>query len=97
MNARDEYVAGLKSQLDDWNADLARWEAKARTAKEEAKERYERELDVLRAQRELARYNLTLLESASASAWSDLRQGVDEAWERMRAAIGSASGHFEKR
>ena len=96
MTTRDEYLANLKKQLDAWNEDMARWEAKAKQAQAGMQERYKRELDVLNAQRELARYNLRLLEGASASAWSELRKGADEAWERMRAAAGTASTYFEK-
>ena len=96
MTNRDEYVAKLKKQLDAWNDDMARWESKAKTAQAEMKERYKRELDVLNAQRELARYNLRLLEDASTSAWTELRKGADEAWERMRAAAAAAGTYFEK-
>jgi hypothetical protein len=94
MTTRDAYVAKLKEQLDRWNADIARWEEKAKAAGADVKERYTRELKVLEAQRELARYNLTLLESASASAWADLRKGADEAWERMSQATVSAAAWF---
>lgn len=96
MTKRDEYVASLKKQLDDWNADMARWEEKARGAQAEMKERYKRELDVLNAQRELARYNLRLVEGASKEAWAELQKGADDAWERMRAAAAAASTYFEK-
>ena len=97
MTTRDAYVAKLKEQLDRWNADMARWEEKSRSAQAEMKERYARELDVLKAQRELARYNLRLLEDASVSAWSDLRKGADDAWERMREATTAAASWFEKK
>lgn len=93
---RDEYVAKLKKQLDQWNADMAIWESKAKIAQADAKKRYERDLEELRAQREKALYNLRLLENASASAWSDMTQGAEEAWERMREAIAKARRHFEK-
>jgi lipid II:glycine glycyltransferase (peptidoglycan interpeptide bridge formation enzyme) len=96
MTTRDEYVARLKKQLDAWNEDMARWETKAKGAQAGMKERYQRELDVLNAQRELARYNLRLIEDASASAWTELRKGADEAWERMRGAAASAATYFEK-
>jgi len=96
MTTREAYVANLKKQLDAWNEDMARWEAKAKSAQAEMKERYKRELDVLNAQRELARYNLRLLEGASASAWAELRKGADDAWERMRGAAASAATYFEK-
>ena len=96
MKTRDEYVNGLKKRLDAWNADMARWEEKAKDAQAEVKERYQRELDVLGAQRELARYNLRLLEGASTSAWKELARGADEAWERMQEAAEAARGCFEK-
>lgn len=96
MRTRDQYVVGMKKQLDFWNTGVARWEEKAKTAQATMKERYKRELDVLNAQRELALYNLRLLEGASASAWTELRKGADEAWERMRAAAGAAGTYFEK-
>lgn len=31
MSTRDEYVQKLKAQLDEWNAELSTWEAKARS------------------------------------------------------------------
>lgn len=96
MTTRDEYVQKLKKQLDQWNADMAVWESRARSAQADAKKRYERELEDLAAQREKAMYNLRLIENASASAWSDFSKGADEAWERMREAIAKARKHFEK-
>ena len=97
MTSRDDYVEKLKAQLDHWNNEVARWEAQAKDAQAELKERYAKELDVLKAQRELARYNLKLLEGASATAWVELRKGADEAWDRMQAAVTAARTHFEKR
>lgn len=97
MKSRDEYVAKLKEQLDQWNVDVAKWEAQAKTAKQALKERSEKELAVLKAQRELAMYNLKLLESASATAWTELRKGADDAWARMQSALADARTHFEKR
>jgi hypothetical protein len=95
MTTRTEYVAGLKKQLDAWNADMARWEAKAKDAQAGIQERYQRELAVLNAQRELAVYNLQQLEGASLDAWAELRQGVDDAWDRMRLAAAAAGTCFE--
>jgi hypothetical protein len=95
MTTREQYLQGLKKQLDVWNADLDRWTVKAREAQAEAQERYRRELDVLAAQRELARYNLRLLENASNEAWAELRVGAEDAWDRMRLAAAAASTCFD--
>ena len=91
---REEYVRRFKQQIDAWNVDMARWEGKAAEAKAEIRERLRRELDVLNAQRELASYNLRLLEGASMAAWAELRQGADDAWDRMRLAAEAAATYF---
>jgi predicted nucleic acid-binding Zn-ribbon protein len=96
MKSRDEYVSKLKTQLDRWNADVGKWEAQAGAAKADMKKHYEKQLAILRAQQESARYNLRLVEDASATAWTDLSTGADEAWAKMRAAIAEARSHFEK-
>lgn len=96
MTTRDEHVARLKNQLDHWNADVTRWEAKAKVAQVDAKKRYVNQLDILRSKREEALYSLKLLEGASATAWSEFSKGADDAWERMREAVAQARTHFEK-
>lgn len=55
---RDEYVAKLKSQLDQWNVETAKWEEKARNAKAEMKTEYEKQLATLSARREEAMYQM---------------------------------------
>jgi hypothetical protein len=97
MTTRDEYVAKLKTQLDRWNADVTRWEDQAKSAQAQLKAEYAKQLETLHAQQELARYQMKLLESASATAWTELSKGADEAWDKMRAAIGQARAQFEAR
>jgi len=96
MSKRDEYVATLKKQLDRWNEDVSRWEAQARTAQAGLRKSCEGQLKVLEERREEARFNLRLLQGASASAWTDLQGGADAAWSRMREAVDKARAHFEK-
>ena len=93
---RDEYVEKLKGQLDQWNAESARWEAKARVAQAEAKAEYDRQIEALNARREEAMYQMKLLQNASADAWKDVMQGAEEAWKRMQDAVTAARSHFGK-
>lgn len=95
--AREEYVAQLKTQLDRWNAEMDKWEAQAKSAQADMKNRYETHLEALRARREEARYQLRLVEDASATAWMELARGADEAWAKMREAAMAARTHFEKK
>jgi len=94
MNNRDEYVGKMKAQLDQWNADITGWEAKAQGAQAGARAEYEKRLEALRQHRERAMYQMKLLQSAAGEAWLEMMRGTDEAWARMREAIEKASSHF---
>lgn len=94
---RDEYVAKLKTQLDQWNAETAKWEEKARTAQADMKNEYEKQLAALGARREEALQQMQKLQGASSEAWKDMVSGADAAWKQMQDAFSKASSHFDKK
>jgi hypothetical protein len=94
---RDEYVKSLKSQLDQWNAEAAKWEAKAKQAQADAKGEYEKQLAEFRAKRDEAVSQLRKVQGATADAWSDMIRGTDEAWKKMQEAFTQASSRFNKK
>jgi hypothetical protein len=96
MATRDEYVEKMKSQLDTWNAELAKWEAKAKTAHAEMKPQIDKQVELVREHRDNALYQMKLLQAAAGEAWVDLAKGADEAWASMREAFEKASTHFKK-
>ena len=96
MNKRDEYVNKLKVQLDEWNAEVAKWEAKAKTAQASARGEYEKQLEAFRRQRDQAQQHLRQVQSAAGDAWVDLVRGTDDAWKKMKETFEKASSHFRK-
>jgi hypothetical protein len=96
MKSRDEYVSKLKTDLDRWNVEAAKWEAQAATARADLKKAYAKQLETLRARREETLYQLKLLEAASATAWTEVERGADKAWASMKEAMAAAKSHFEK-
>jgi lipid II:glycine glycyltransferase (peptidoglycan interpeptide bridge formation enzyme) len=94
---RDEYVQKMKQQLDQWNAEAAKWEAKAKEAQASMKAEYEKQLNQLHSRRDEAMYQLKLLQNASASAWQDMMKGSDQALKSMQEAFIRARTHFEKK
>jgi hypothetical protein len=94
---RDEYVQKLKSQLDEWNAEARKWEAKAKEAQSHMKAGYEKQLTALNARRDEALEQMKRLQGASAGAWQDVMRGADEAWKNMQEAFNKARSHFEKK
>jgi hypothetical protein len=90
MTTRDQLVKDLKERLDAWNAEAAKWEGRASKAREDTVDRFDKLT-------EEARYQLRLLEGASAAAYDDAAKGAQEAWEALAEAFEKARAHFEKR
>ena len=96
MNKRDEYVENLKKQLDQWNAEVTKWEGKARQAEAGMRAEYEKQLQAYRHQRDQALEQMRRIQSASGEAWVDLMRGADDAWAKMREAFEKARSNFQK-
>jgi len=96
MSKRDEYVAKLKAQLDEWNAEVSKWEAKAKGAQANARIEYDKQLDAFRHQRDQAMERMRQVQAATGDAWQDLAHGADEAWGKAREAFAKARSHFQK-
>ena len=94
---RDEYVQKLKQQLDEWNGEAAKWEAKTREAQATMKAEAERQMAALNSRRDEALYQMKLLQNASTDAWRDVMSGADQAWKDLQAAVDRARSHFEKK
>lgn len=96
MTARNEYVEQLKKNLDKWNADLSKWEAKAKATKTDLQINYEMTLDDLRKKRADATARLKEVQASSGDAWKELKAGADTAWAAMREAFDKARTHFKE-
>lgn len=96
MSEKDAYVAKLKAQLDEWNADVKKWEAKAREAQADVRVEYEKQLETFRRQRDQAMQQMQKVQSAAGEAWLDLVRGADDAWTKAREAFAKAGSHFKK-
>ena len=97
MMTRDEYVQKLKTQLDQWNSEITKWEEKTKSAQTKMKGDYDNQLKALRSRRDEAMTQLRQVQAASGEAWMDMMRGADEAWARLRDAFSKARSHFEKK
>lgn len=96
MSKRDEYLEKLKGQLDQWNAEVAKWEAKSTKAQADARVEYEKQLKEFRRQRDQAMEHMHRVQAATGEAWIDLVRGADDAWAKMREAFEKARSHFNR-
>ena len=90
---RDEYVRKLKAQIDDWNAQMAKWEALS----EDVKNKYLQQLDEAQVRRDEALDELRRVQGASAEAWSQMMRGADAAFKEMQQAFERARKAFDKK
>jgi predicted translin family RNA/ssDNA-binding protein len=90
---RDEYVQKLKSQIDQWNAQMAKWEALS----QDVKNKYLQQLDELQVRRDEALAEMRRIQGASADAWSDMMRGTEAAFKEMREAFERARKALEKK
>ena len=95
MSTRDAYVAKLKAQIDDWNADLTKFETKAGLAAADARIKYEQSLDSLRAERDAVHEKVEQIQESSEDAWEEVQAGAEDLWERTKAAFAAAKAEFE--
>jgi hypothetical protein len=94
---RDEYAAKLKAQIDQWNAEAAKWEAKARQAQAGMQAEFERQLEQFRARRDAAITELKRLQGASTDAWREMTRGADAAVKGMQEALDKARREFNQK
>jgi DNA-binding transcriptional MerR regulator len=95
MTARDAYVRKLKEQLDLWNAELAKLEAKAKKPLVGMKDTYEKQLKELRARRNSMQQQMAEMQKAGDHAWNHMREGADKAWKAMEESVKKAWSVFK--
>ncbi|MCC6474594.1 MAG: hypothetical protein IT514_12720 [Burkholderiales bacterium] len=94
---RDEYVNRLKQQLDQWNAEAAKWEDKLEQTRAGMSQEYEKQIASLHGRRDEVLHQMRLVQTASLDAWQDLMRGADQAWRNMQEAFEQARSHFENK
>ncbi len=91
---RDEFVEKLKTQIDQWNADITKTEAEMKSASGDMQQRYAEK--IAEASRYRAEAQAKLAESLKhssetwekrradmESAWGDIMEGFKKAWARF--------------
>lgn len=94
MTDKSSVEKKLEAQLDEWKADIAKLEAKARQAGADAQADYEAEIKRLRKLQDDANAELKKLQTASGGAWEDMRKGAEQSMQAMQKAMRDAWSRF---
>ncbi len=91
MSKRDDYIAKMKLQLDELDAQMSKLEAKAQVAKDDARDKYKEEMAKLRHQSSLAKAKLDDLKAAGEDKWDALVAEM----EKVRDAFKHSFSYFK--
>jgi vancomycin resistance protein YoaR len=91
MSKRDAYVEKMKLQLDELNESMNELQAKAKEAKEEARDKYHEEMAKLKLQSQEAVAKLEELKAAGEDKWEAMVEGM----EKIRDAFTHSFNYFK--
>ena len=96
MGKREEYQTLMESQLKEWKSKTEPFKAAAEQWEAQAKAQYEKNLELLKTQREEAWANLAKMKSAGDDAWEQLKVKTDKAWEDLKSTTEKVSSQHKK-
>jgi chromosome segregation ATPase len=94
QEAQKAYRRKLRAQLDEWEAELNKLQARTEKAAADVRLKKEEQLRRLRENKDALRAKLEALQTAGGDAWDRLKEGTDKAWNDFKEAVGRARAEF---
>ena len=91
MSKKNAYIEKMKLQLDELNAKMNKVDAMAKDAKEEARDKYQQEMALLRKQSKIAVAKLDEMKTASEETW----EAMTAEMEKVRDAFIHSFHYFK--
>ena len=95
MSTRDEYVARMKKELDEWSAEMDVLEARAHEAREDAKVKYQEQLSALHTKRLEGEKRLEDIKAATGDSWERLKADTENVWDAFKESVHAFKAHFK--
>jgi len=92
---RKVYEEKIDAQLEEWNAQIALFRARADMAKSETMIEYYKTIEALQHRQDEARAKLDKLKKAGDESWEDLKTGTEKAWAEVKTAFHDAASKFK--
>lgn len=94
MTAEQLQLDRMRTELDDLKVEIEKLKARSAAADSVRTERFDRYLDTLDAKRIEVRDGLVSADKPGADGWQEVRQGLDEARQRLAIAKLAARSRF---
>ncbi|WP_415226314.1 coiled coil domain-containing protein [Psychromonas sp.] len=96
MSKKEQYKQKMHAQLDEWEAEIDKFKAKASGASANVQLELNKEIHALKGKIDQVNIKLAELADASEDAWGSIKEGVDSAKDSLKAAISDAKAKFKK-
>lgn len=90
------FIEKMRSQLEDWDYQLDRFEHRAKDMREELQSKAKTRVEEFRDKRRELEGRVAELEETSGRALEDLRDGIELAWDGLKTGFYAARSEFEK-
>lgn len=87
MSKRDEFVTKMKAQLDEWNSEIAKLEAKISEKTGPAREKLEPQLEKVRESYRKGRAKLDELGDATEDRFDKVKGEAEHVWKALRQSV----------
>jgi Tfp pilus assembly protein FimV len=91
MGINSDYIATMKAQLKQWDADLDALGARTQAASAEARAASEERIRELRASRDAAQKALMAMRASGEAAGAQMKAGLEAAWKSLQKGLQRAS------
>ena len=87
MQNKDEYLAHLKAQLDEWSSDLDKLRDKAGNASDEVKTKVEHQIAELKAKWDDGAARRQEILDATDDDWEAIKDKTEEKWAELKVGV----------
>ena len=94
MSKRDVYIAKVKAQIDEINAQMSRIQVKALETREDMRDKYRAEIDKLEKQSAHAVAKLEEIKAAGEDRWEALVGEMDKIGDACKDAFKAFKARF---
>jgi archaellum component FlaC len=97
MSTREHYLNETKRKLDKWNKEIDNMEENAKNVGADMKEVHHKNIVTLKKNRDAAAKQIEELKNTTDSAWGDVKEGFEKAWDSISHSISTAKAKlFDK-
>jgi vacuolar-type H+-ATPase subunit D/Vma8 len=94
--SKHEYIQKLKNQLDEWDYEIDRLEARAKDVQQSVNEKVKESVADLKVKSEQLKGRFLEVEHATEEAAADVKDALEMAWNSIKMGVLAVRSEFEE-